>query len=133
MQMEMTIGDLMVIREDLRKLFSKEIPIKTAWKISKFISLIENEYNDFENSRLKLVKKFVPENENKIPDDKMEAFRVELEQLLNIPVKIDIDKISIEELGDITISPLSLSKMSFLFKDKIDESNILTKDNINDE
>jgi len=122
--MKTTVGDIMAIRDDLHTLFTKEMPIQTSWKISKFISKLENEYNDFENARLKLLKKYVPEGEKKMPEDKMEPFKNELQKLLDIEIDIDINPISIDELGDVAISPIALSKMSFLFRED-DDSNIV--------
>lgn len=114
----MTVGDLMLIRNDLHTLFSKEMPIETSWKVSKFISRLENEYNDFENNRLKLLKKFIPDGEKQIPEPKVDEFRAELQKLLDIDLEIDLIPIGIAELKGVSISPLALSKMSFLFNDQ---------------
>ena len=117
-EMKMTVGDLMLIRDDLHTLFGKEMPIETSWKISKFISRLENEYNDFENNRLKLLKKFIPEGAKKIPEDEVDGFRTELQKLLDIDIEVDLIPISITDLKGVTISPMALSKMSFLFNDQ---------------
>jgi hypothetical protein len=113
--MKKTIGDLMHIREDLRVIFAKELPIQTAWRISKFISQIEREYEDFENTRLKALNKYLPEDAEKMTEEDEQTFKKELEKLLEIEVEIELDPIPIDELGDIKISPMSMAKMSFLF------------------
>lgn len=118
--MKMTLGDLIAIRADLNKLFECDMPIKTSWALSKFIKQLEDQYADFETNRVKLVKKHTPEGVSRVPEDKLDEFQGELQKLLDVELEVEVPKIKIEELGDVNISPIALSKMSFLFE----ESNI---------
>lgn len=127
--MKTTLGDLVAIRSDLNKLFECDIPIQTSWTLSKFIRQLESQYNDFETNRIKIVKKYIPEGAKKVPEDKLDEFRDELQKLLDVELEIEVEPITIEDLGNVNISPIALSKMSFLFK----ESNIQHRENEDEE
>jgi hypothetical protein len=114
---KVTVGDLLAIREDLQTVFDKELPIKTSWSLSKIIKKIEDHYGIFETNRLKVLKNYVKEGETKVPEDKFEEFSTKIKELLDIEVDLECDPINIGDLGDVSISPMTLSKMAFLFSD----------------
>ena len=113
--MKITMARVLSIREELDSLFMKDMPVKTAWKISKFIRRVESEYNDFEKNRMKILDKYVDKEVGKVPDDKQQELMEEMEDLLDVEVEIEVDTVDISELGDISLPPLDMAKMSFLF------------------
>lgn len=113
-----TLGEMVTIREDMHKLFAQEMPAKISWKLSKFIKIMEDEYKLFEESRIKTLKKYVPEGETQVPEDKKEEFTKELNDLLDAELEIEIDPINIDDIGSVSISPIALSRISFLFDQK---------------
>lgn len=122
--MKITMMRILSIREDLDALFAKDIPIKASWKISKFIRQVETEYNDFEKNRMKILEKYMDKEIGKVPDEKKDSLRDDMENLLDVEVELDIDPIDIKELGDISVPPLSLAKMYFMFKETPEMPNI---------
>jgi len=114
-KMKITMARVLSIREELDSLFMKDMPVKTAWKISKFIRRVESEYNDFEKNRMKILDKYVDKEVGKVPDDKQQELMEEMEDLLDVEVEIEVDTVDISELGDISLPPLAMAKMSFLF------------------
>lgn len=115
--MNITVGDLIAIRKDLESIFNQELPIKTSWNLSKIIKKIEEYYGDFETNRIKILKEYVSDGETKVPDDKIDEFSAKINELLNIEIDLGCDPISIDDLGDISVAPMALNKMSFLFSD----------------
>lgn len=113
--MKITMMKIMNIRNELEALFMKDVPIEASWAISKFIRQIEVEYNDFEKNRVKILKKYIDEETGKVPEDKQNELQKEMENLLDVEVELDIRPIPINALGDVSVPPLSLAKMSFLF------------------
>jgi len=113
--MKITMMRILGIKEDLDSLFMKDIPIKASWKISKFIRQVEAEYNDFEKNRVKIIDKYRDDEIGKVPTDDVGAFQKDMEDLLDVEVELEIDPIDIKELGEISVPPMSLAKMSFLF------------------
>lgn len=119
--MKITMMKVLNIREELDALFTKDIPIKASWKISKFIRQIENEYNDFQRNRTKIQDKYIDKTIGKVPDDKLELFRNDIEDLLDVEVELNVEPIDIKELGDVSMPPLALAKMAFMFSETIEE------------
>jgi len=117
--MKIRMMKIMNIRKDLEALFTKDIPIGASWAISKFIRQVENEYNDFEKNRVKILHKYLVKETGKVPDDKQGELQKDMEDLLDVEVELSVNPIDITELGGISVPPLSLAKMSFLFKEPV--------------
>ena len=103
------------IKEELSALFTKDIPIQASWKISKFVRQIETEHADFEVNRMKILEKHVDKEKGKVPEDKLDAFKKDMEDLLAVEVELEVTPIDIKELGNISVPPLALARMAFLF------------------
>lgn len=114
-KMKITMMRILSIREDLDALFMRDIPIKASWKISKFIRQVEVEYNDFEKNRMKILNKYIDKEVGKVPEENQEKLKIDMEDLLDVEVDLEVDPIDISELGDISVPPMSLAKMSFMF------------------
>jgi hypothetical protein len=115
--MKITMMRVLSIKEELDALFMKDIPIAASWKISKFIRQIENEYNDFERNRVKILEKHLDKESGKVPEDKQKDVQKEMEELLDVEVELNVEPIDISELGDISVPPMALAKMAFMFKE----------------
>jgi len=113
--MKITMMKILSIKEDLDSLFMKDIPIQASRKISKFIRQVEAEYNDFEKNRVKILDKYLDKEAGKVPDDNKKALQNDMESLLDVEVELEIDPIDIKELGEISVPPMALANMSFLF------------------
>lgn len=97
-------------KELMVKLINAEVPMKTALKIKKISEKIEGFLIVYETSRLETIKKFADLDENGEPkaDENNNAIfssqeaRIEFAKELSeiVSVNIEIEKITIEELGD---------------------------------
>lgn len=118
--MKIQVRKLVDIKSSLEKIMSLDIPIKTAFKISKCIKNFNNEYSSFEESKNKLFKKFGEENKDgnlEIKKENEEKFKKELEDLMDIKISINIPKVTLKELGDIKISALDIANLDILIKE----------------
>ncbi|MDD4781936.1 MAG: hypothetical protein PHT02_15225 [Tissierellia bacterium] len=106
------------VYQSLTKLLTKELSIKTSYKLSKLGKLIIDEYKLFEETRMKIIDKYgdkdeegnIIQNDNKItiPKENLDSFNKEFNELMDIEVKFDFEPISIDKLGEINISPIDL-------------------------
>lgn len=114
--MEFTLGELKIMKFPLQKIAKKELPIKTSWKISKFLNKINNELSSIENERIKLVNKYGKIDDNtkeiKVPQENENLFKKEFLDFLSVNVNIDCETIKIEDLGDIELTPADLLILS---------------------
>jgi len=109
------LGELLNSREPMAKLLGKELPVKTAYKLSKLVKEVNNEFKNFEEQRQNLVKKHGKEDENSksftVPKEKVEEFQNEINDLLKVEVEINQNPISVNDLASIQASPVDLAAM----------------------
>lgn len=97
--MKLSLADILNASQGLALTNNKELPVKCSYLLSRVQIKLNEPIKSFEESRNKLVTKYGTIQEDKtikVPDDKMEDFSKEINELLKT-----------EE--DISISPLSLS------------------------
>lgn len=117
-KMTIRLEQLLSIRSVLQELFNKELPVDVSWELSKLIKQIENHYEDFELNRVKILKSYIKDGEEKVPENELDDFKEKIEELLNIDIELEHPLISINKLKEenIKISPMALSKLDFLFE-----------------
>lgn len=119
--MNIKLDNLANILEGMNILLQKELPIKISYKLSRLNKILFDEYQQFEESRKKLIDKYGNKDSdgNLITQDDLVQFSEEnralfineFSDLLDIDVHINFDPININELEDIKISPLDLLKL----------------------
>ena len=101
--MQITISEILKGKSVLEKLVDKEISIKTAYKLSRMIKVLNEELQTFEESRQKLVQQYgeVQEDDSiAVKEDNIEAFNTELADLLTAEIEVGCEPISIDEFAD---------------------------------
>jgi len=110
-----TLREILIAKPALESLSSIKLPIKTSYHISKLIRLLNHEINEFEDYRVKLVKKIGVDDGNgmiTIPEDKKDEFGKQMDELLENTVDINLNPISLSLLADHTeMTPSELSTM----------------------
>jgi len=115
--MEFTIKEILEMKDVLQKVIYAEVPIKTAFRISRFVKSIQIELESFEKIRMKLLQKYGEKEENgqqiSIKDpEKQKLFSDEIQKVLAENIDIDFLPVKIEELGnDIKISAVELLRL----------------------
>jgi len=125
--LKLKLGELNIVLESLNKLIDKEIPIKTSYKLSKLTKKIIDEYSIYEENRMKLINKYAEKDvDNNIIINKKDNsttmigenkinFNKEFTELINIEMELEFEKIKLDDLGEISISPRNLLYLNFLF------------------
>jgi len=109
--MKLALGDIRLMKDPMIKLLDEPLPIKIAWKLTKLVKVFDKELGEIEEFRVNLIKKMGVSGEDgsiKVPDDKMEEFIEEFNELLQNEVEVDFEPIEVEQLGDIKIDTQSL-------------------------
>lgn len=116
------------IISSLNKLINKELPIMTSYKLFKLIKQISKEYEFLNNKRTELINKYAERDEknnikynnnNSIPikKDMVEECNQKLNELMSIEFNVEFEPISIEVLGEISITPKDLLALDKFLKD----------------
>jgi len=108
------LGELRNIAEGLNEILTKELPIKPAYWFGKLGKKVHKELAEFEENRVKLIKKYASKDDkgefivkdNKYEFEDKEAFNSEFIELAGTEIEIDFNPISIEQLGDAKITPV---------------------------
>jgi hypothetical protein len=111
----------------LKNLLELKLPVKIAYKLSKLVDKMQPELKIFDEQKLSLVKKLGVATENpgefQVLPKNMEEFREDLKKLLDIDVNLEfgegkgLEKISLADLGDISISPQDLLVLNWLIQE----------------
>jgi hypothetical protein len=115
--MKIKLSSLLAKKEALIQLVNKQLPVRASFKLGKTVRLINTELSEYEKVRTDLVKKYGKETENGdftvIKDTpEMKSFQEELSQILDEEIEIDIQPISLSDLGEeITIESSHMSEL----------------------
>lgn len=116
------LGEIDPILTSLDSLINKELPIKLSYSLSKLVKTLESEFKILSEKRNKLIDKYAEKDDKnkfitiieqgkqrvKIKEESMEECNNKLQELFNIEVEINFEPISIDLLGDISISAKDL-------------------------
>lgn len=125
----MKLGEVRITLEGLKKIVNKELPIRTAYRLTKIMKAINDEFTSLEEARGKLIKKFAkepedgskgPQGEIKVDPEKQDEFYKEFVVLLEEEIDLDINLISIEDLGDISLSPADMFGLQIILEEEIE-------------
>lgn len=102
--------------EVLRGLASKQLKGKTAYKVSRLLRELEKEFQLFNDTRTELIKKYGATDENgelkinengdyTIVQEHIQDFYEEINELLKSEVEIAVEKIPLDDIGDLEFTP----------------------------
>lgn len=108
------LGELKDIAGGLNEILSKELPIKPAYWFGKLAKEIRKELLEFDENRMNLVKKYASRDEhnelvieeNKYKFNDISLFNSAFKELADTEIEIDFTPISLDQLGDVKISPM---------------------------
>jgi len=120
--MQFTVGELYAMQQVIYKLMMKDMPIRTAYRLSKFSKKMGDDLRTFDEQRKKLVEKHGTKDEKgenfKVEQENMEAFRKEIAEVAEVKTEIDMEPIRISELGtDIQVTPADLALLDKIIKE----------------
>lgn len=116
------LGEVYGLTTSLKKITDKELPIKTSYRLYRFLRDCSKEMEILEKARIKLIEKYAEKKEEGkeiiVPEKNRNKFQEEFSILLREKVEIKFDPISIDDLGDITMSTNDIVLMQKIFKEK---------------
>lgn len=104
-------------------LLELDLPIKTAYKISKIQTTLAEENKRFSDMRINIVTQYAVKDENGKPitndkgnieliEDKTQEFGQKMQELFDI--EFEVDTIPLDDLGNINFSPKKLNLLAEL-------------------
>lgn len=115
----MKIQDIYNLAEGITALSDKELPTKTAFKISRNQRKIESEVGTCDEVRKKIIEKYKESDTDdgvKIQPDKYQEFKTEYDELMKQEIDIELSDIMLDELGD-TAKPRTLMLLENIVKE----------------
>jgi len=117
----MKIVEMLELREGLKAVAAKELPVKVAYDLSKQLEKVEVEWKRYEELRKKLFEKYGKQKGDRIevPSENQEKFAEEMNELLLIETDLKIEPVlSLEDLEDIKVSAQDLIRIKKLLKEE---------------
>lgn len=119
---EVQVKDIVNSAEIFSALSQKKLNMRMAYQLAKIIKEVQKEFELFQETRMKLIYEYAERNEDgqlkvdennnfTIPKEKIQNFQKELNELLEMQVELQINKINLDELEDIEFTPMDLIKI----------------------
>ena len=131
--MKISLNEVRGMQAGLDVILAKEIPIKPAYWLARFLDKIRSEMGAMETARVKLVEKLAKKDKEGKPlmkkakdgepqsydltDENMAKFQEELAELGKEEFEIDFKPIKLADLGDITLKPIVLVQLGKLIEE----------------
>ena len=112
----MNIKEILESKEAIEALTAQILPINTAIKVSKIQKELNEVLDIYQERRKSLFEKYGEGDDFNIPDTNREVFISEHSDLIEEGLDLNIDKISITDLGDIKISPNHITNLTWLLE-----------------
>ncbi len=131
--MKFTLNEVMAMTEGLNVMLAKELPVKTAYWLARFLDKVGAEQRAMEKARIKLIEKLCTLDKNNKPlfkkdkdgkpldpqqydltDENMKKFQAEFAELGKVEFEIDFKPIKLDQLGNISLKPIVLVQLGKL-------------------
>lgn len=102
--MKVTYNQILSAREALGKLSDKPLPMKEAVSLARLIKKLNGELEVFNGKQRELFEKYGKADENggyRIEEENQAAFSSQLQELLDVEIDVDVQKVCIEKEIDI--------------------------------
>ena len=117
---KLKLFEILDAKEPIIKLMNCELPVKTAYKLSKMAVKLQAELNVIEDNKKKIYE-LLGEKTNEgisIPKDKVPEFQLKMNELLQVEVELDIELIKLSEIESAKITPMQLTAITKLLEEK---------------
>jgi len=134
--MKISLNEVRGMQEGLDVILAKEIPIKPAYWLARFLDKIRSEMEAMEKARMKLVEKLAKKDKDGKPvfkkdkdgkqvepsqydftDENMAKFQAEFDELGKEEFDVDFKPIKLDQLGDINLKPIVLVQLGKLIEE----------------
>lgn len=125
---EITLSELMDSASVMQELAKKPMKTKAAFQTARLMREIEKEYSLFQESRKGLIDKYADKDENgepkadengnyTVPKENIEEFNKELKEMLDQTLSLNVEPISLEDLGDADFTPADMMLLAPFMKE----------------
>lgn len=119
---EIKLEQLINSSEGLKGLSQKSLKARSAYAIAKILKAADAEMTNFNETRMDLIKKYGEKDENgelktdengnvHIPDEVLNTFSIELQELLGTKVEINANKIRMSDLENVEFTPSEMAQL----------------------
>lgn len=126
--MEIKLKEIVNANDTLTKLANATgLSSVVAYRIMKNIKLLSEELELFEKNRMNIIKKYcakddggkplLKENNYTIPNESLQEFNEQINELLEETATIDFKTLNIEKLDSLGLTPLELGTIEFLIEE----------------
>ncbi len=117
--MKVTLRELNNIAGSLDKLGAKELPVATMFKVLQMFKKCQVELETLDVSYKKVSKKYseVVDGNPTIKEDKIEEYNKEVDALFATEVEVDLQTISVKDLGDIKVKASDIQGLEKILSD----------------
>lgn len=124
----MKILQILDSQQGLKNLNETKLPVKVSYKIAKMIDRMQSPLRDYEEKRIALIKKLGKEDKEKnqweVLPENLAEYQKEMQVLLNTDIRLsysdnnELEKIKLDELGDVSLEPKDLAQLDWLFENE---------------
>lgn len=134
--MKFSLNEVMAMQKGLDEILAKEIPVKPAYWMARFLDKVGSEQKAMESVRIKLVEKYATKDKDGNPmfkkdkegeetrpkeydltAENMEKFQTEIAELGKEEFEIDFKPIKLDQLGDIKLKPIVLVQLGKIIEE----------------
>ena len=134
--MKISLNEVQGMQEGLDVILAKEIPVKPAYWLARFLDKIRVEMEAMEKARIKLVEKLAKKDKDGKPvfkkdkdgkqiepnqydftNENMVKFQAEFNELGKEEFDVDFKPIKVDQLGDINLKPIVLVQLGKLIEE----------------
>lgn len=119
--MKLSLLTIVNAKPTLEKLAGLSLPIKVAYRVSKILNKVASEFKDFEDSRIKLIRKFGTEQEGgniEVLEENKTKFFAEMNELLTEEIELNFPLLDLDSFPDsCELSPAEVSVLSEFFSE----------------
>jgi hypothetical protein len=101
---KLTVFDVMNSIGALNRIMTKELNATTAYKFARIARRLSDEIESFNKARESTFSRYAG-GEEKVPDNKAKEFEAEIQELLDVEIELDINKIKPSDFGEAKIRP----------------------------
>lgn len=126
--MNLTIKELLNAKPVFEKLSQKSMPAKTAYRISKILRILNQEFKDFDNTRKSLIQKFgEPKAENPedwlVKEENIKIFTEEMNSIIDEEIILEgIVKFKLDDFETLDLTPIEI----YMIESWIEDPDALT-------
>lgn len=116
----MTLGQILAATEPLKKVLGCPLPVKTAFRVGKFINEIQPVLTAYEDARVKIVTKFGTKKDDgtyQVEEQSRFEFTKELNTLLEEPLTCDVPTLKLDDLNGVQLTPMECSNLAWLIEE----------------